>query len=62
VVTAACDGAVRVWDARSGDKLADTVDLITDLEIGPADTADGGFVIATASRPLVNRDLFGINF
>jgi hypothetical protein len=37
-------------------------DVITDLDIRPADTADEVLLIATVSRPLVNRDLFGINF
>jgi WD40 repeat protein len=43
VVTAACDGAVRVWDARRGEKLSEMpghADVITDLDVRPADTAD----------------------
>jgi hypothetical protein len=37
-------------------------DVITDLNVRPADTADRVLPIATVSRPLVNRHLFGINF
>jgi WD40 repeat protein len=52
LVTAACDGVVRVWDARSGEKLAEMpghADVITDIDVRPPDTTDGRLFIITAS-------------
>jgi hypothetical protein len=37
-------------------------DVIRHLGIRPAHTADAVLLLATVSSPLVNRDLFGINF
>jgi WD40 repeat protein len=52
VVTACCDGAVRVWDARNGEKLAELPghgDVITAIDVRGAETAEGDVFIITAS-------------